>query len=129
MKQNKGKNDRSAEIGPRLRHRRDFKVPVPQVKFDRARSKPGEIEAAEVAALVGGKDEPIRQSIRAYRGRGSRPVINRQRVAAWSKTGEIKVPPGARPKIQMRTGGAQDECADAGRAPAALAEISFCESP
>ena len=105
MKENKGKNDGSAEVGTCLGHRRDFIVPVPQVKFDRARSKAGKVEAAQVAALVGGKDEPIGQSIRAHRGGRSCPVINRQGVAAWGKTGESKISHGARPKIQMRTGG------------------------
>src|ERR1700681_2651307 len=107
MQQNKGKNDGSAEVGPSLGHRHDFKVPVPQVKFDRARCKSGEVEAAEVAALVGGKDQPVRQSLGAYGAKGPRPVINRQCVTAWSKTRESKVAHGAAPKIQMRTSAGQ----------------------
>ena len=105
MKQNKGKNDGSAKVGPRLGHRRDFKVPAPQVKFDRARSKSGKVEAAEVAALVGGKDQPVRQSI-THSGNRPRPVINRHCVTPCSKTRESQYAHGARPKIQMRTGGA-----------------------
>jgi hypothetical protein len=61
MQQNKGENDRSAEVSPRLGHRRDFKVAVPQIELDRACSESGEIEAAEVAALVGSKDQPVRR--------------------------------------------------------------------
>ena len=60
MKQNKGKDDRSTEVGPRLGHRCDFKVAVPQVKLDRARGKSGKVETAEIDALVRGENQPIR---------------------------------------------------------------------
>src|ERR1700730_18436410 len=129
MQKNKGKNDGSAEVGPRLGHRHDFKVSVPQVEFDRPRPKSGEVEAAEVAALVGGKDQPVRQSIGAYGAKRPCPVINRQCGTPWSKTRESKCAHGTAPKIQMRTSAGQVERAHAGRARAALAEISFCESP
>src|ERR1700730_17593079 len=107
MKQNEGKNDGSAEVGPSLGYRHDFKVPVPQVKFDRARPKSGEVKGVEVAALVGGKDQPIRQSVGAHRVGRPRPVINGQRVSARSKTRESKGAHRAAPKIQMRTRGGQ----------------------
>ena len=129
MKQNKGKNDRSAEPAPRLGDRGDFPIPVAQIKFDRARSESGEVEAAEVAALVGSKDEAVGQSIGALSGRRSRPVIDRQCVTPRNKTREIKGADGARSKIEMRTGGGQAERADTRSARTALTEIPSPESP